>query len=431
MRLEIVGGGWAGLSAAVNAVQRGWSVTLWEASRHLGGRARTLDHPAGQLDNGQHILIGAYTDTLSLMRNLGLNPDELLHRQPLTLLRPDGHGLRLPDLPAPWNLLLGVCRARGWTWQDRLTLLRCAAQWQRHNFACPVQTTVAELCRRLTARVMDQLIEPLCVSALNTPAREASGVVFLRVLRDALWSGAGSSDLLLPTTDLGALMPDAAARWLTERGVDIRLGCRWTSHQLASSSDALVLACPAWEAARLTAELHPAWSTQAQALRHAPITTVYVQHRDPAFIGLPYPMLALTSHAHHPAQFVLDRGQLFGPSQRGLLACVVSDSTGTRDALERQVVQQLEAQLSHLPASQNRGSEALSDWTVVQTVMEKRATFVCSPALQRPSSAIGQGWWACGDYVEGPYPATLEGAVRSGRQVIDQIAQSRERERRL
>ncbi|MEY4156776.1 MAG: hypothetical protein RJB64_1497, partial [Pseudomonadota bacterium] len=118
MHLSVVGGGWAGISAAVHAAQRGWTVTLWEASRQLGGRARTLAHEDLRLDNGQHILIGAYSETLALMQTLAVNPDNVLHRQPLTLLRPDGSGLRLPDGPPPWNLLVGVVRARGWSWQD-------------------------------------------------------------------------------------------------------------------------------------------------------------------------------------------------------------------------------------------------------------------------------------------------------------------------
>ena len=434
MHVLIVGAGWAGLSAAVQAVQRGWRVTLLEASRQLGGRARALQHHDRRLDNGQHILIGAYTDTLSLMRTLGVHPDDVLHRLPLALVRPDGSGLSLPHGPAPWHLLFGVLRAPGWTWQDRLSLLRTAWQWQRHDFTCDAHTTVTDLCSRVSPRVMDQLIEPLCVSALNTPAHQACGAVFLRVLRDALWSGAGSSDLLLPTTDLGALMPDAAFDWLTSRGVNIQTGHRWTppatpgavGDHLSAPAEAIVLACPAWEAARLTAECAPAWSAQAQALRHAPITTVYVQHPDPAFTGLPWPMMALSSDAQHPAQFVFDRGQLFGSSQRGLLACVVSDSTGTREALEQQVMAQLQNQLHVIldPA-------ALKGLRVVQTVVEKRATFVCTPGLQRPTASIAPGWWACGDYVDGPYPATLEGAVRSGREVIDQIAQTREREGRL
>jgi hypothetical protein len=296
-------------------------------------------------------------------------------------------------------------------------------RWQRQHFDCPAQATVADVCASLTARVRDQLIEPLCVSALNTPSRTASGAVFLRVLRDALFSGTGGSDLLLPTTDLGAVLPEAALHWLQQHGADIRLGQRWEPDP--STSGIVVLACPAWEAARLTRDRHPDWSAQAHALQHAAITTVYVQHPDPGF-RLPHPMMALPSDAQRPVQFVFDRGQLLGLSQRGLLACVVSDSSGTREALERQVLAQLRDQLSDALGQLNG-----NDCRIVQTVVEKRATFVCSPGVERPSPVIGPGWWACGDYVAGPYPATLEGAVRSGREVIDQIAQAREREGRL
>ena len=440
MHILIIGGGWAGLSAAVQAVQRGWKVTLWEATRQWGGRARALEHAGLVLDNGQHILIGAYTDTLSLMRTVGLNPDQCLRRHPLALVRPDGSGLSLPRLAPPWNLLVGVLRARGWSWGDKWSLLRCAWQWQRQDFNCPGDATVAEVCRALTPRVMEQLIEPLCVSALNTAAQRASGTVFLRVLKDALWCSGGGSDLLWPTVDLGALLPDAAARWLIERGAVLMPGHRATPESLptharaastpwgpqaSATADAVVLACPAWEAGRLAATHHPQWAALAQALPHAAIATVYLQHPGPHPPELPQPMMALPSDADHPAQFVFDRGQLLGPSQRGWLAGVVSDSQGTREELEQRVLAQLRTQLADV-----LGHDCVDGLQPVQTVVEKRATFVCTPGLQRPPAFIGGHWWACGDYVQGPYPATLEGAVRSGRQVIDQIAQAGEREGR-
>jgi len=121
---------------------------------------------------------------------------------------------------------------------------------------------------------------------------------------------------------------------------------------------------------------------------------------------LPQPLLALRSSATQPAQFVFDRGALGGPP--GLLAFVVSAAdtlAGTRAQIEQQVLAQAHAQLAHLLPGPLQA---------VQTVVEKRATFACTPALQRPPAYILPGLWACGDYVAGPYPATLEGAVRSG-----------------
>ena len=426
MRLLIVGGGWAGLSAAVRAVERGWQVSLLEASRTLGGRARTLvsptaeplmheqEDPSPALDNGQHILIGAYAQTLAMMHTLGLDPSGLLQRQPLQLQSPDGSGLTLPALPPPWNLLLGVARARGWDWHDRWSLVRTAARWQRQGFRCPRTWSVAQCCSTLSPRVMETLIEPLCVSALNTPLDQASGEVFLRVLRDALWSGPGASDLLLPRVDLGRLLPEAALRWLRDRSAQVQLGQRWRGpgDELAPAHDVLLLACPAWEASRLTQTVNPTWSSQAASLQHTAIATVYLQHPDPHFKGLRPAMLALPANEQHPAQFVFDRGALLGQTSHGVLAFVVSASQGSAEDLEAAVLQQARHQLG------------LTGLRPLRTVVEKRATFACTPALQRPPATIAQGWWACGDYLAGPYPATLEGAVRSGAEVIDQIAQS-------
>ena len=101
-RAAILGGGWAGFAAALALARSGWHITLHEAAREPGGRARgmDLDTPQGLLrvDNGQHILIGAYTESLRLMREVGVDPERALHRQPMALPYADGSGLRFPDL---------------------------------------------------------------------------------------------------------------------------------------------------------------------------------------------------------------------------------------------------------------------------------------------------------------------------------------------
>lgn len=418
------------MAAAIAHRQAGRQVTVFEAARTVGGRARAVpgvlpDGTAATLDNGQHILIGAYTESLRLMRLVGIDPAAALRRLPLTLQFPDGQGLQLPDLPPPLDALLGIVRAKGWGWQDKVALLRTATAWQLRGFRCAPHTSVADLCAPLTPRLMAEFIDPLCVSALNTPAREASGQVFLRVLQDSLFSGRGGSNLLLPRTDLGALFPEAAVRWLVQQGGQVVTGQRiqrlvplpsgrWQLAGTAGAAqgseateafDHITLACPSWEAARLveglasTAGLAAAarWSATANALRFEAITTVYAHARG---AQLPLPMLALRNTAEHPAQFVFDRGQLDG--QQGLLAFVVSASDGDRALIEQQVLQQAAAQLG------------LPGLRPVQTVVEKRATFACTPGLQRPAMQVLPGLTACGDYVDGPYPATLEGAVLSG-----------------
>lgn len=419
MKVAVIGAGWAGCAAAIEATRLGQQVTLFEAARIPGGRARRVDGqwPDGSalpLDNGQHILIGAYSATLQLMAELGLETTSLLHRMPLTLQFPDGSGLRFPALPTPLDAFAGILRARGWFWRDKFSLLLAATRWQLAGFRCAPELSVAALCIKLTPAVMATLIEPLCVAALNTPADRASGQVFLRVLRDALFSQSGGSNLLLPRTDLSALLPDAALAWLVQRGADVRLGSRVLALASAGSGwqvdgesfERVILACPPGEAARLalsTSQPVEAWVAQASALQFEAITTVYVSSPG---TRLAQPMLALRAsepEGDAPAQFVFDRSQLGGPD--GLLAFVVSASQGDSAALTQRVL---------LQASQQLG---LRQAVAVQTIVEKRATFACLPGLQRPAAQLLPGLLACGDYVDGPYPATLEGAVRSGLQV--------------
>ena len=466
-KLTIIGAGWSGLACAVAATQAGWQVELLEAASEPGGRARSLAQTVAgvPLDNGQHILLGAYRDTLQLMRTVDVSPDDVLLRLPLDLRTADGFGFKLSasvldglanvfaypsssssdltltspvslslseksfiTLAAYWKLLVGVSFAKGWSTQDKWRLLLACRRWQVAGFTCDVHWSVAQLCEssQLTPQVVQGLIEPLCLSALNMPLQSASAAVFLRVLHDAMLSRWGASDLLIPKTDLGALFPKACLKWLRARGAQVHLGKRFTQDDLATwlaesyqdlpkengQKRGLVLACPAWEAARLMQTVAPAWSNKADALSHTSIATVYLQCHDAGFSGLNRPMVGLHMGPNAPAQFVFDRGALC--QQPGLLAAVVSASEGERDRIATQVQQQVAEQLG------------LNTLNLVQTVVEKRATFACLPntfesprhAGDKPDMFVAPHIYACGDYVRGPYPATLEGAVRSGLQVV-------------
>jgi hydroxysqualene dehydroxylase len=264
--------------------------------------------------------------------------------------------------------------------------------------------------------VRAELIDPLCVAALNTPSAEASASVFLRVLKDALHSGPGSADLLLPRVSLSEAFPVPAMRWLERAGARLRLGRRveqlsvdgdrWSVD--GESFDQVVLATPPGEAARLTQTIAPAWSQAAAALRYEPIVTVYLRS---AGCVLPAPMLALHSdddpRANAPAQFVFDRGQLGGPE--GLLAFVISGAQAWVDAGADATLQAALTQAQSSLSIHLRGP-----LQALKVLTEKRATFRCTPKLHRPGATIAPGLRAAGDYIAGPYPATLEGAVRSG-----------------
>lgn len=432
MRLAIIGGGWAGLAAAVQATLAGYDVSIFEASHSLGGRARAVpshlpDGTPVTLDNGQHILIGAYRESLRLILEVGVDLPSALLRQTLTLRFPDQQGLQFPDWPTPFDALAGLLMARGWSLNDKWLALREMIRWQRQGFACHESLCVAQLCQRLSPRVRAELIEPLCLSALNRPSDQASASVFLRVLKDAVLGPPGSSHLLLPRISLSALFPDAARHWLEARGCAVELGAgidklgrsglHWQIN--GSSFDHVILATSASAATRLlsrstsdmpvtSATAVQTWLALCSGLSFDAIATVYAWS---AKARLSHPMLALRSGTQPtqtgPAQFVFDRGQLGGPT--GLLAFVVSANTLERPALQTQVLMQAQRQLG-------------LGLQLVQTLVDKRATFACIPGLQRPSLSICDGLLACGDYVAGPYPATLEGAVRSAVHAVTALA---------
>ena len=307
---------------------------------------------------------------------------------------------------------LAVLGRRGWTWRERIALLRIAARWRRAGFRCDANDTVAALTASLPSAVRAEFIEPLCVAALNTPTAQASGAVFLRVLQEALAGSAGGADLLLPRVPLGEVLPAPALAWLARAGATVRLGHRVERLERTNGAwrvdddrfDRIVVAASPVEAARLVAPHAPAWAARAAALRYEPIATVYASSTG---CVLPEPLIALRADAGRPAQFVFDLGQL--GREPGLLAFVIS---GASAWVERGTPATEAAALAQ--ASEQLGGHLRGPLQLVGTVVEKRATFACVPNLARPPMAVVPGLLACGDYVHGPFPATLEGAVRSG-----------------
>jgi len=410
MRVAVIGAGWAGLACTLELAAAGRGVTLFEAAKQAGGRARRVDWNGLGLDNGQHLMIGAYRETLRLLERLGTA--HLLQRRPLELRLP-GFRLRLPRLPAPVHLAVGLFTAEGLAWQDRLAAVRFIQGLKRRGFRLSRDMSVSDLlaAHAQPAGLVAKLWEPICVAALNTPVTLASAQVFCHVLRDSLMGRRPDSDFLFARGDLGRLFVDPALALIRRHGGDVQLGTRVEALAPAPAGspgaviagrhyDAVVWACHPGQLGRLS-RLCPQLAEaarQAAAYTWQPILTTWARFAEA--VPFPYPMLGL---GPGQAPWAFDRSDL----APGLVSLVVS-AEGPH--LERPEAER-NAEFLRLLADSLGPLPPLLD---TLSIVEKRATYTCAPDLPRPGNRLAAGIYLAGDYTEGPYPATLEGAVRSG-----------------
>ena len=410
-RVAVIGAGWAGLAAAVELAAAGVPVTVFEAARQLGGRARSVQWQGLAVDNGQHILIGAYRQTLRLLRRVGT--EGLLERRPLDLSQPPHFRMRLPRLPAPLHLAAGLALTRGLTWRDKFAAARFVSAVKKTGYRLAEDSSVAELLAEhgQSEGLRTHLWEPLCLAALNTPLEQASAQIFCNVLRDSLGGDRAASDLLLPRIDLGRLFPEAAAEFIRTHGGRIQLETRVIKLEHDGSGYRVNDRTEPYS--QVVCAVHPAqlgellaWLPGTVHIRratdgfsHQPIQTLWLRFEEP--LNFPAPMLGL---AAGPGQWAFDRRDM----APGLVSVVISAVGPHQDmdkaALIEAIQDQLRQALGTLPGLQD---------TLVIT--EKRATFAATPKLPRPGNRTAMpGLFLAGDYTEGDYPATLEGAVRSG-----------------
>jgi squalene-associated FAD-dependent desaturase len=254
---------------------------------------------------------------------------------------------------------------------------------------------------------------PLCISALNTGPEQADAQTFLNVLRDSLAGPRNASDLLLPKTDFSNLFPDPAADYVRKNGGQVQRGMTVTSlrkldnsFEVSAASTAryshVILAVGPHRLEQVAGDIAQLAPQVAMVRNFAyqPIFSVFLQY--PENVRLPVPMIGMRRGL---AQWIFDRGQLCG--QRGMLGVVISASGIHQDLPQRELAQRVHQELEH------RFALPEPNWSRV--IAEKRATFACTPNMQRPTTRTSiPGLFIAGDYTQSPYPATLETAVRSG-----------------
>lgn len=410
-RFAVVGGGYAGLAAAVELARAGKHVQLFEASQTLGGRARAVELDGQQLDNGAHILAGAYRETLRLMRIVDAPPGVRHH--PLRLDYPGEMRIAAPAwLPAPLHLAWALISARGLSPAEKFAAMAFMKRLKACRFQLPGDTTAAALLAGQPTRLRSLLWEPLCLATLNTPPGRASAQVFANVLRDTLGADRQASNLLLPITDLSALFPEPAARYLEHRGGQVNRGHRIQAVQRRNDGyfvdgdgpyEQAILAVAPYHLPPLVARLPELaeLSRCVAAFAYQPIVTCYLRYPMPA--RLPWPMVGVAS-GH--AQWLFDLDAL--RQLPGVIAAVIS-ARGRHQQLEASEL------AARIHAEIKRILPDLKPPVWHRVIAERRATFDCTPGLRRPPAATGlPGLWLAGDYVASDYPATIEGAVRSG-----------------
>jgi hydroxysqualene dehydroxylase len=404
----VVGGGLAGLAAALELVDAGHEVTLLEARPTLGGAVQTLPEREGDPDpppdNGQHIALGCCTEYLAFLERVGQRGGYRRERLALPVIAEDGSVARIAAGP------VALLRYSHVSLRERLAIARVARRLGRLDPTDLDGETFAGLLKRLgqSQAAVDRFWDVFIRPALNLRAEEVSAALGVFTVQTALLAERSASDLVLPVEPLGAMHGEAAATALGERGAVVRTNAR--AAELVDGAvvladgerveaDAIVVALPPVESARVLGEPDP-------QLEDSPIVSVHMLFDRPL---LPFELAALLGS---PAHWVFDRGALTGhrPQQGQYLTVVSSGAPELLELRGRALVETMAAELT--------GRLGLAELLWSRVSREPGATFAGRPgtAARRPGPDTGRAGVArAGAWTDTGWPATMESAVRSGR----------------
>ena len=434
-RVVVVGGGFAGLSAAALLAEHGRRVLVLDARAQLGGRATAFrDRETGELvDNGQHVLFGCYRATFEFLRRIRAL-DHVQAQPSLAIPYIDERGrrsvLRCPRLPSPLHLLGGVLGWRAIPWRDRISVLKLAGPLRaaRRELQDKGSVTVdpaSTVSAWLTAHGQGEALrawlwEPLAVAALNQSPAVASAAPFVRVLAQMFGPDPHDSALVLPIRPLHEMYAEPARRFIESRGGEVRVNALArivVEHGRVAAVDIrgerlsvrhVISSVPWFDLGRLFGATPPpqleSVLASAAGLESMPIVTVNLWYdrrvMDEAFVGLP----------GREMQWVFDKRIAFGGNASHL--SLVSSGTTRLAAMSRDELTALAAAEVE-QALPSAGRDHLLRATVVR---EKRATFSLAPGQPaRPATSTPvSGLSLAGDWVDTGLPGTIESAVVSG-----------------
>jgi hydroxysqualene dehydroxylase len=446
----IVGGGFAGLSAATMLADHGIRVLVLEARGRLGGRATAfVDRETGEMvDNGQHVLFGCYRETFAFLQRIGADANVRIQSSlelPFIARAGNRSLLKCPSWPPPLHLLGGIMRWTALPLRDRLSALRLAPAILRARSSSATRAAADETvlswlrAHGQTDVLITALWEPLAVAALNQPIADAAAAPFVRVLAEMFGRDPSSAALALPTKPLDQMYADPARTFIEARGGSVRTGAlarviveggRVSAVEVRQGDvnaatpgeritvDRVVAAVP-WHATRnLFSPLPPALESlvsSAAAMRGMPIATVNLWYDR---IVMDTPFVGLTGRT---VQWIFDKRQVFGEVSSHLslvVSAAEAIATLSRDELIEIATREVR---DALPAA---AEARLVRATVVR---EKQATFSLSPGQpSRPANRTAlNGLVVAGDWTDTGLPATIESAVVSGHAAARDILEGR------
>ncbi len=431
----IIGGGFAGISAALSLAEAGLQIALLEKKPFLGGRAYSIrDKKTGEwIDNGQHALMGCYHQTFDLLRRVGTeNTVKLQNRLSIHYRSADGlrDVLHAPPLPGPFHLLGGLMKMNSLVWKDKWAAIRFGLALKNPK-SIREGESVSEFCHRMgqTSVIQKRMWIPITLSALNEVPEKASARLFQTVMSQAFLSKAGDSCMGLSVAPLQELHGGRVSRYLQEKGGEVRLkqnvqrlewkGNRITAAILSSGErlecDSCITAIPA----RLLGKLIQASDLQETVpvpdLGASPILSVYLWF-DRSFTEEQICCLQDT-----PFEWAFHRSNFMRPGEHNnFCVCLVASASHTlRGCRREELIQTAEETIK-------RTYPESKDCRLVSSCVfwEPKATFSATPENEKnrlPSETTFSNLFLAGDWTQTGLPATIEGAVQSGNRAAEYL----------
>lgn len=436
MHTLIIGGGWAGLSAAVHLAKKDHSeITLVEAAPQVGGRARSVPFGSQTVDNGQHVLMGAYQHYLTLLDIVGIPESQLLHRCPFQFYNQSleypgtrTRALSLVKTLAPFHLLLGLIKAKGFSLHEKIQILRLCQTIKKRNTQASLYVRDISVLDFLknhhqSQKLIHSFWEPLVLAALTTPIAKASAQVFLKTLETVFTQHQTYSNWLYPKLDLSELLPNPAVRYLEQRGHRVLLNHRIDSlclnHDRCTGAkskdhvfnvDNVILATSPKTAYRLMTPIPPLSDIclSLKKMTHQPITTVYIALQEPMINTLPLMGLIGTT-----GQWIFNRKLSGNPT---VLSVIISGEGPHQTLNQETLIQKI--------LDETRAHYGNIHPIAYKVITEKQAAFSCEVDIHklRPTHLTPlKNLYLAGDYTQTGYPSSLEGAVLSGYNAVRNI----------